>query len=91
MSWDKVDGSAHIKPETLSAGHAESVDRDISRSEETHATDEELNAIFLRTYGKSKRDEAIRRSQKAAAAARLVRQKARCLLSGQRPEKTSCC
>lgn len=65
VSWDKVDGSAHIKPETLSAGHAASVDRDISRPEETHATDEELNAIFLRTYGKSKRDEAIRRSQKS--------------------------
>ena len=65
MSWDKVDGSAHIKPETLSAGHAASVDRDISRPEGSHATDEELNAIFLRTYGKSKRDEAIRRSQKS--------------------------
>lgn len=65
VSWDKVDGSAHIKPETLSVGHAASVDRDISRPEGSHATDEELNAIFLRTYGKSKRDEAIRRSQKS--------------------------
>ena len=67
MSWDKVDGSAHIKPETLSAGHAASVDRDISRPEGSHATDEELNAIFLRTYGKSKRDEELRRQRQSRA------------------------
>ena len=78
VNWDEVDEMAHLEPEVYvdSSGKvraaADAVETDESenyrnplrggRGGDISAGNDELEAIFLRTYGKSKRDEAIRRA-----------------------------
>lgn len=67
VDWNEVDDAAH-----LDSGYALEPDGKVKRSEQSlymqqrgyeAAGAEELEEIFLRTYGKSKRDEALRRAQ----------------------------
>ena len=77
VNWDEVDAKAHLQPEpaamkivrgadgeTEAGDPAETTDTQGSprRGSQPAAGNDELEAIFLRTYGKSKRDEAIRRA-----------------------------
>lgn len=80
VSWDKVEAAAHIRPEDVCGSNEQGQSESSVRgSAGTLSADaEELKAIFLKTYGKSKRDEALRRE-------RLSRGKIR----PARPEETA--
>ena len=73
ISWDKVDEAAHISPAKISEEVSKTGSdltapvsgTDCAKTGMVTATDDELNAIFLRTYGKSKRDEALLREHKS--------------------------
>ena len=61
VEWDKVEKEAHIRPEKNITGDyvpERMPGRGLSR-----AGNEELEEIFFRTYGRSKRDEALRRER----------------------------
>lgn len=75
VSWDKVDEAAHIRPGEISrqAGETEPQQTSSKPAPELRAGAEELEAIFLRTYGKSKRDEALRRERLSAGNKRPAR------------------
>ncbi len=67
VSWDKVDEAAHIKQEEKTDRYSEP---EPDRSSIAETAKDELEAIFFRTYGKSKRDEALRRERLSSAARR---------------------
>lgn len=77
VNWDEVDAMAHLQPEPAAIKIVKGTDEETETSDpaetsvmqgsprhgpRTAAGNDELEAIFLRTYGKSKRDEAIRRA-----------------------------
>lgn len=77
VNWDEVDAMAHLQPEPAAIKIIKGTDEETETSDpaetsvmqgsprhgpRTAAGNDELEAIFLRTYGKSKRDEAIRRA-----------------------------
>ena len=55
-----------------SLAQGEAARREKAKSSQVSAGNDELEAIFLRTYGKSKRDEAIRRANLSHGAAKSV-------------------
>lgn len=76
VNWDEVDAKAHLQPEPAAMKIVTGQDGETEASDPAETTgtqgsprrgsqpaagNDELEAIFLRTYGKSKRDEAIRR------------------------------
>lgn len=77
VNWDEVDAMAHLQPEPAAIKIVKGADEETEAGDPAETTDtqgsprrgsqpaagnDELEAIFLRTYGKSKRDEAIRRA-----------------------------
>lgn len=75
VSWDKVDEAAHIRPDEIcrQADGTEPQQKFPKPTPELSAGAEELEEIFLRTYGKSKRDEALRRERLSAGNKRPAR------------------
>ena len=68
VPWDRVDEAAHIKPEKEKGNGANGKSSDTELSANaggTAGSEKELEAIFLRTYGKSKRDEELRRRRQS--------------------------
>ena len=82
VDWKQVDGMAHVdsgfrpdgtrRSDTAVAGPAGY--RDGTASGLGAAGEKELEEIFLRTYGKSKRDEALRRERMSQGSRRGLRQ-----------------
>ncbi|MCI8608968.1 MAG: GTP-binding protein [Firmicutes bacterium] len=70
VDWMQVDEMAHVESGYRLDSPKEGIlatDEGNSRSREGFADEKELEAIFLRTYGKSKRDEALRRAHQSQA------------------------
>lgn len=64
VPWDKVDDMAHVDSGYRVGGNPDEGSKDKDRIRGLggiSASEKELEEIFLRTYGKSKRDEALRR------------------------------
>ena len=73
VSWNRVDEEAHIRPGKLFSDNASEVDDKGYLSKQISASDEELEAIFLKTYGKSKREEAFRRERASTVSRKPAR------------------
>lgn len=73
VNWDKVDEEAHIRPEELFSGKEKTANDRIYQKGQASVSNEELEAIFLKTYGQSKRDEALRRERISAGNRRPAR------------------
>ncbi len=73
VSWDKVDEAAHIRPEEFFCKDPKTNNIKRPSGDMPPASNEELDAIFLKTYGKSKRDEALRRERLSAGKKRPAR------------------
>jgi small GTP-binding protein len=69
IPWDQVDEAAHIKNSYEKNSQGAFVEHDNYddkyKGRNTVAGNDELEAIFLHTYGKSKRDEALMRAEKS--------------------------